>query len=158
MICKVHRLLVQYILPIYQVFLFGVDLGAKDLTNIRAKGAVGSTPRDLNERIEGNFGGICFTDRYLMDARFVFERIASQFRELSIELFNCSDGAMIPGWMPLSPEKAQSVHISNENLLKSKFFSWWKTCTSYSQEMLISRNCNLDIEFNVHICLNYSTL
>ena len=122
-----------------QVFLFGVDLGAKDLTNIRAKGAVGSTPRDLNERIEGNFGGICFTDRYLMDARFVFERIASQFRELNIELFNCSDGAMIPGWLPLSPEKAQSVHIAHEKLLKTKFLSWGKSCTSYSQEMLISR-------------------
>ena len=74
-----------------------------------------------------------------MDARFVFERIASQFRELNIELFNCSDGAMIPGWLPLSPEKAQSVHIANEKLLKTKFLSWWKTCTSYSQEMLISR-------------------
>ena len=122
-----------------QVFLFGVDLGAKDLSNVRAKGAVGSTPRDLKEEIEGNFGGVCFTDRYLLDAKFIFERIVLQFKDLNTALYNCSDGALIPGWLPLLPNKAQSIHLRNENLVLSKFLSWWHSCSPYSREMLRSR-------------------
>ena len=122
-----------------QVFLFGVDLGAKDLSNIRAKGAVGSTPRDFKDQVEANFGGVCYTDRYMLDARFVFERIASSFKELGVTPFNCSDGALISGWSSLPPQNAQAFHIHNENLLRSKCFSWWDSCSPYSQEMLMSR-------------------
>lgn len=92
------------------IYLFGVDMGARTPENHHAKDSyhfapegAERDPREFRISVEANFGGECLTTRGLYTARIVL--MAALGRPLQgRRYFNCSDGAVIEGASPTRPE------------------------------------------------------
>ena len=83
------------------LILVGVDLGTRDLSNVRSKGAVGVSPRTLDLEKTANLAldDIAYTDTYMTDASIILHELAKIF-EKDVPLYNSSDGILIDGYQP----------------------------------------------------------
>jgi len=106
-----------------EIYLFGVDFGFKEGKEPHASGTVYKDKfKDAEEKLkkaacftlEGNFGGIVFTDSIFNWARRSMEECILSYRAMgkNFKIYNCSDGAKIAGTEPLKPE---NLHIENLN-------------------------------------------
>jgi hypothetical protein len=129
---------------IKEIYLFGVDFGFKEGKEPHASGTVYEDRfKSVEERLkktahfvlEGNFGGIVFTDSVFNWARRSMEECIFHYRMIgkgSFKIYNCSDGAKIAGTEPLKPE---SLHLEtlNKSIQMKRFqhhFSKVKVATS----------------------------
>ena len=96
---------VAIILGYNVIHIFGLDLGATDQSNLRMKGALNKSDRQMNIEVEGNLRESVWTDQYLRDSAtmlgyFLDPKIAdNRFmteRASEIRVYNYSDGQKIP--------------------------------------------------------------
>jgi hypothetical protein len=92
------------------IYLFGVDMGARVPTHHHAKdtyhftpGAQALDPAEFRIPVAANFGGTCLTTRGLYAARVVLAAAIGEHAG-GRRHFNCSDGAAIAGAEPTRPE------------------------------------------------------
>ena len=92
-----------------EIFLFGVDLGARDPDRHHSKDAIYCTDEEWGKAytrnqermtipLPGNFGGTVYTNRVLLWFRMMMADFLLMVPDLTV--WNCSDGASIPGTTP----------------------------------------------------------
>lgn len=102
---------VSITMGVRNVFLFGVDLGARDANRHHSKDTIYYTEQERWDKIErvrnantfflkkdANFGGTIWTSPMLVAAALVFEYLISALPHLTF--LNCSDGIKINGAIP----------------------------------------------------------
>lgn len=88
-----------------EVYLFGIDLGARDPKNHHAKdspymaGEANFINTEIDVPVPANFGGICYTERVYQWSRSLLEE-CFQFWRQGRTFYNCADGIRIPGTLP----------------------------------------------------------
>jgi len=100
-----------------QLYLFGVDCGARDQTNHHSKQAYQFTDdavifaeQYFNIEVKGNFGGKFLMSQGLYESRdFISKAIGAT--PLGRRYYNCSDGALIEHTLPLLPKKVSLPEI-----------------------------------------------
>lgn len=88
-----------------EIYLLGVDLGAKDPNRPRAERAwltPGLKQRELTIPVRGNFGRTVFTDNGLIQQRQTIENQIVKLRKKGVNIFNLGDGVLISGATPMS--------------------------------------------------------
>lgn len=89
-----------------EIYLLGVDLGARDPARPRAERAwltPGLKQRNLNIPVRGNFGRTVFTDNPLLHQRVTIENQIARLSKAGTRVFNLGDGVLINGAKPLQP-------------------------------------------------------
>ena len=86
-----------------EIYLFGVDMGAREHGRYHAEGSVFSTGllpenRRAHQRFAGNFGGEAWGEAVLNWSRLYLEAVLRMF--VGISVYNCSDGVRIEGALP----------------------------------------------------------
>ena len=116
------------------LMLVGVDLGTRDLTKVRSKGAVGVSPRSLNHQKVANLdkNEVAYTDTYMTDASIILKELANIFGN-EVELYNSSDGILIDGFKPLALDLYKQIILkegSNYSLDDSynTIHRWFSIC------------------------------
>ena len=122
------------------LILVGVDLGTRDLSNVRSKGAVGVSPRTLDLEREANLasGDTAYTDTYMTDAAIILHELANIFKN-DVDLYNSSDGIRINGYQPMSLEDYVNMnHKSPPNITLQETYStlnrWYQSCRKSDSE------------------------
>jgi hypothetical protein len=91
-----------------RVYLFGVDLGTKDVAFHHSKDSLYSSgdleyPFQNEVELEGNFGGTVFSNLIYQSSIRIKELVAGSHTS-DTAFFNCSDGARVEGFQPLPLE------------------------------------------------------
>ncbi|GAB6076193.1 motility associated factor glycosyltransferase family protein [Desulfurobacterium crinifex] len=126
-----------------EIYLFGVDFGFKEGKEPHASGTVYEDKfKNVEEKLkrtarfilEGNFGGIVFTDSVFNWARRSMEECIFYYRATgkSFKIYNCSDGAKIAGTESLRPENLHLRTLNKSTQMKRfrHHFSKAKIATS----------------------------
>jgi hypothetical protein len=103
-----------------EVYLFGVDLGTRDPSAHHSKEAIYNRNADwqpaednpviaMTIELPGNFGGKSYTNQILHWARMMMGQTIATFS--TAKIFNCSDGASIPGTFP---KLAQTIRVPDK--------------------------------------------
>lgn len=99
------------------VYLFGTDCGWRDDTSHHSRDTIYYTADTFKAEkmsgtytMPGNFGGIVHSDLVFDWCRDMLEQVIASY---SMDVFNCSDGALIQG---ATPRVAESLHFQGEPL------------------------------------------
>jgi len=90
-----------------EIYLLGVDLGARDPNRPRAERAwltPGLKQRELTIPVRGNFGRTVYTDNGLIQQRVTIENQIEKLRRKGGKVYNLGDGVLIAGSIPTKPE------------------------------------------------------
>lgn len=125
----VSNLVVNYVLKLgfEQVYLLGVDLGYADINQHHSKHSAyykadGKDIMDYQKHygsgipIKGNFKPFVFTKPEFDVSRQLIEKALAE-KQRHCDVFNCSDGALIKGAMPLAPE---NIIVKNDLDVKAE--------------------------------------
>ena len=114
--------------------LVGVDLGTRDLSNVRSKGAVGVSPRTLDIERNANLSSseTAYTDTYMTDAAIILHELAKIFKK-DVNLYNSSDGIFIDGYQPTLLDDYIAICDKNPSgvSLNETYFTlnrWYQSC------------------------------
>ena len=117
-----------------EVYLFGVDLGTSSLDKVRSSAACGATPRKFDIETTGNHQDKVFTSRPLLDTKHVLEKCISHKPEMTTKIFNCSNGVLIDGTIPLLSHKIDHSSWTEDCCLSSREYQdkWYNSLYVYS--------------------------
>jgi hypothetical protein len=116
--CTNLALRAALIMAFQDIYLFGIDLGARDPRahhakdtfygedSLAAAAQVTDPNKVMNIELPANFGGLARTNQILHWARMMMAQAIEVFSNARI--YNCSDGASIPGTMP---KLARSIRL-----------------------------------------------
>ena len=101
-----------------EIYLFGVDLGARKPTQHHSKDSIyvnnanwaknyANNIEKMSIKLPANFGGESYTNRVLLWARVLMQGVLEGFPTLKV--YNCSDGALIGG---TTPKVARSLKLA----------------------------------------------
>lgn len=102
-----------------EIYLLGVDLGARDPSRPRAERAwltPGLKQRELTIPVRGNFGRTVFTDNALIQQRVTIENQIQKINKTGGRVWNLGDGVRIHGAKPLAPS---AVELAEANIDKT---------------------------------------
>ena len=131
----VSNLVVNYVLKLgfEQVYLLGVDLGYADITQHHSKHSAyykadGKDIMDYQKHygsgipVKGNFRPFVFTKPEFDVSRQLIEKALAE-KQRRCDVFNCSDGALIKGALPLSPDNIIIQHDLDVSTALADFLS-----------------------------------
>lgn len=114
------------------ITLCGVDLGSLSQDSIRAKNAIGYTPREMNIEKKGNLSDVVYSTETLLDAAIVLEQIGKVCKQKNIDLVNLSDGIYIEGWRPCQQSSEEFLLPKKQN--KDSLAQWWSKQSNFSRD------------------------
>ena len=97
-----------------EIYLLGVDLGARDPARPRAERAwltPGLKQRELTIPVRGNFGRTVFTDHALIQQRVTIENQIEAIRKAGGRVWNLGDGVRIHGAVGLRPDEVSLPNV-----------------------------------------------
>ena len=134
-----------------KIFLFGLDNGKKSseqsihsiYTTLYKKRGYSDEIAfySTNQRIEANFGGVCETnDLFIQSVSMIEISVKNFLKTKGGECFNCSDGALIKGAVPVHSEELISKFNLLEDIDKTEFKKYLASektqCFDISEEQL----------------------
>lgn len=131
----VSNLVLNYVLKLgfQQVYLLGVDLGYADINQHHSKHSAyykadGKDIMDYEKQygsgipVKGNFRPYVFTKPEFDVSRQLIEKALAE-KQRHCDVFNCSDGALIKGAMPLAPQNIIIQHDLDVKTELARFIS-----------------------------------
>lgn len=141
------------------IYLFGSDSGYKDPDHHHSKGSYyyskgGETihkPLKMGGDlvIPGNFGGTVLTDGFMNTGKVQMERFIESTFGHGINFYNCSDGALIKGAIPLA---SSDILINDSLLSKTKVIEYIKQSAFSKRSDEIDLNGYLGFDYFTNIC------
>ena len=112
------------------IYLFGVDMGTKNLAYHHSKYNVAMDENSkffLSEMVDakpvnGNFGGTVYTNEHLLCSKNTIEEVLAL--HTNVKAYNCSDGIKIENTIPLEKDK---INLLNSNISKEAAVSLIKS-------------------------------